>query len=74
VPLLGVRPEAQGKGLSRAVLEPVFAAADRDRVPVYLETIPEANVAIYQKLGFEQVGYSDLAGGLPNWELRRDPR
>jgi GNAT superfamily N-acetyltransferase len=73
VPLLGVRPEAQGKGLSRAVMRPVFEAADRARVPVYLETVPEANVAIYKKLGFEQVGYHELTGGLPNWEFVRHP-
>ena len=74
VPLLGVRPEAQGRGLSRAVLRPVLEAADRDRVPVYLETATEANVAIYQKFGFECRGFSKLTNGLPNWELLRPAR
>lgn len=74
VQLLGVRPESQGQGLSRAVLRPVFEAADRDRVPVYLETATEPNVAIYQKLGFALRGHRELSGGLPNWELVRAPR
>jgi GNAT superfamily N-acetyltransferase len=74
VPLLGVRPEAQGKGLSRAVMQPVFEAADRDRVPIYLETVPESNVAIYKKLGFELRGNRELTGGLPNWEMVRAPQ
>jgi GNAT superfamily N-acetyltransferase len=74
VPLLGVRPEFQGKGLSRAVLAPVFARADRERVPVYLETMSELNVPIYQKLGFELVGFRELTGGLPNWEFVRHPQ
>jgi GNAT superfamily N-acetyltransferase len=74
VPLLGVRPEMRGKGLSRAVFGPVFAAADRARVPVYLETMTEPNVAIYTRLGFELVGKSDLTGGLPNWEMVRKLR
>jgi GNAT superfamily N-acetyltransferase len=74
VNLLGVRPEMQGKGLSRVVLGPVFDAADRDCVPVYLETAAEANVAIYRRLGFELMGESELAGGVPNWEMRRDPK
>lgn len=73
VPLLGVRPEAQGKGLSRAALQPVFDRADRDGVPVYLETVPEANVAIYKRLGFELVGSRELSRGLPNWEMVRRP-
>ena len=74
VPLLGVRPEAQGKGLSRAVMRPVFESADRDRVPVYLETVPETNVAIYKRLGFELRGHRELTGKLPNWEMVREPR
>lgn len=74
VPLVGVRPEAQGKGLSRAVLRPVFEAADRDRVPVYLETATEPNVTIYRKFGFELRGFGELSGRLPNWELAREPR
>ena len=72
--LLGVRPEAQGRGLSRAVMRPIFDAADRDRVPVYLETMPEANVAIYERLGFRLAGYTELPGKVPNWELVREPR
>jgi GNAT superfamily N-acetyltransferase len=74
VNLLGVRAESRGKGLSRAVLAPIFEAADRSSVPVYLETMNEANVAIYERLGFTLVGRSDLTDGLPNWELRRDPQ
>lgn len=73
VPLLGVRPESQGKGLSRVVMRPVFDRADREGVSVYLETVPEANVAIYRKLGFELVGRRELSRGLPNWEMVRRP-
>jgi GNAT superfamily N-acetyltransferase len=74
VPLLGVRPESQGKGLARAVLRPVFEAADRDRVPIYLETVPEVNVTIYKKLGFDLRGFRELTCGLANWELVREPQ
>jgi GNAT superfamily N-acetyltransferase len=74
VPLLGVRPDAQGRGLSRAVLRPVFEAADRDRVPIYLETMTEATVPVYKRLGFELRGHRKLTGDLPNWELVRQPQ
>jgi GNAT superfamily N-acetyltransferase len=73
VPLLGVHPEMQGRGLSRAVMRPVFAGADRDKLPIYLETATELNVMIYQKFGFELRGRSELTGGLPNWEMVRRP-
>ena len=72
--LLGVRPEAQGKGLSRAVVEPVFALADRGRLPCYLETQHEGNLAIYERLGFELKGVSELTATLRNWEMVRLPR
>jgi GNAT superfamily N-acetyltransferase len=74
VPLLGVRPESQGKGLARTVMRAVFEAADRDRVPVYLETATEANVTIYKKLGFALRGHRELTCGLANWEMVREPR
>jgi GNAT superfamily N-acetyltransferase len=72
--LLGVRPEVQGKGLARVALRPLFDIADRDKLPLYLETMTERNVPIYQKLGFELLGRSELANGLPNWEMLREPR
>jgi GNAT superfamily N-acetyltransferase len=72
--LLGVRPEAQGRGLSRAVLTPMFARADEKKVPIFLETMPQANVPIYEKLGFVLVGRGELHGGLANWEMVREPR
>ena len=72
--LLGVRPEVQGKELSRAVLQPIFQAADRERVPIFLETFPESNVPIYKNLGFNLLGFSKLPGDLPNWEMAREPR
>lgn len=74
VPLLGVRPDMQRKGLCRALFTPMFAVADKHKVPVYLETMTEVNVAIYQKIGFELKGKGTVAGGLPNWELVRQPR
>ena len=39
--VLGVRPERQGEGLGRALLDPALARADRDRLPAYLETTKE---------------------------------
>jgi GNAT superfamily N-acetyltransferase len=71
--LLGVRPDAQGRGLSRVVLRPVLDLADRDRVPCYLETQDEANVTVYRRLGFELIGEAELAPGLGNWAMRRNP-
>jgi ribosomal protein S18 acetylase RimI-like enzyme len=71
--LLGVAPAARGRGLARAVLRPGFDAADRDRLPCYLETEDAANVPVYTRLGFALVGRRRVAGGLWNWEMTRAP-
>ncbi len=71
--LLGVAPGFRGRGLARAVLQPGFDAADRDRLPCYLETEDAANVAVYTRLGFTVAGHRRVAGGLWNWEMIRRP-
>ena len=53
-----------------ATARDVAAAASAGQVA----TIPEANVEIYRRLGFDLVGRSDLPGGLPSFEMRRDPQ
>ena len=49
---VGVDPARRGHGLGRAVIEPGLAAAEREGVPVFLETSTAANVRFYEHLGF----------------------
>jgi ribosomal protein S18 acetylase RimI-like enzyme len=73
---LGVRPEAQRGGLGTRLLGPVLARADRDGLACYLETSDHANVAFYQRLGFE-VADADLSlvpGGPAHVAMRRPPK
>jgi ribosomal protein S18 acetylase RimI-like enzyme len=53
--VIGVAPEAQGTGLARALLQPIFDRADAAGLPCYLETANPANNAFYKHVGFEQV-------------------
>lgn len=72
--VLGLDPAAQGRGLARALLEPVFAEADRGGLPCYLETAQPANVGLYRHLGFRVLrDVVDEASGLRLWTFRRDP-
>jgi ribosomal protein S18 acetylase RimI-like enzyme len=51
--IVTVLPEAQGKGVGRALIEEVLTKADKEGVWCYLESsraVP--NVAIYEKFGF----------------------
>jgi GNAT superfamily N-acetyltransferase len=51
--VLSVRPESQRRGLGTRLVEPMLERADRDRVPCRLETSDPANVAYYQRFGFD---------------------
>ncbi|WP_017610067.1 GNAT family N-acetyltransferase [Nocardiopsis xinjiangensis] len=71
---VGVRPSAQGRGLGRAVIEPGLAAADAEGVPAFLETSTEANVKVYEALGFETTAEYELPDGGPRtWAMLRRP-
>jgi ribosomal protein S18 acetylase RimI-like enzyme len=72
--LLGVRPDRKGQGLARAVCQPTFDAADRDRLRCYLETQDPVNVDIYRRLGFEVAAEAEPTPGLRSWTMCRDPR
>jgi ribosomal protein S18 acetylase RimI-like enzyme len=72
---LGVAPSRQGRGLGAATLAPGLARADRDGLPVHLETSAASNVRLYQRVGFTVADVVDLPGGGPRtWLMRREPR
>ena len=72
--ILGVDPEAQGRGIGTALMEPVLARADAAGVPCYLETCQAKNVAFYQRRGFQLLDdEAEPASGLRFWTFRRDP-
>jgi ribosomal protein S18 acetylase RimI-like enzyme len=71
--VLGVAPEAQGRGIGCALLRPILDRADAEGVPCYLETDTEPNVAFYRKSGFEVIGEQrEPVCDLPIWFLRRE--
>lgn len=53
---IGVRPQAQGKGLGRRLIRPVLDACDCAGLPAYLENSNPANTGFYNSCGFEQAG------------------
>ena len=70
---VGVEPAAQGQGLGRAVLEPALSAAREQGYAAYLETSSPANVAVYERLGFEVSGVVALPDRGPRvWAMLRD--
>jgi ribosomal protein S18 acetylase RimI-like enzyme len=72
--VLGVAPEHQGRGVGGKLLQPVLAEADRNRLPCYLETESERNVAFYRKHGFEVISADPPPPqGVQLWLMLRQP-
>jgi GNAT superfamily N-acetyltransferase len=56
LPLIGVGPASQGRGVGSELLRAMLEACDRDQVPAYLEATSPRNVALYRRHGFEALG------------------
>jgi ribosomal protein S18 acetylase RimI-like enzyme len=53
--VLGVDPDWQRQWIGEALMEPVFASADRDGLPCFLEAPTAENRRCYARRGFEVV-------------------
>jgi ribosomal protein S18 acetylase RimI-like enzyme len=51
--MIGVLPEAQGKGLASTLMNPMLQRMKEKSIPVFLETANLRNVDIYKKKGFK---------------------
>ncbi|HME71784.1 MAG TPA: GNAT family N-acetyltransferase [Myxococcota bacterium] len=69
---LGTDPVHQGQGVGTALLAPVLATCDMERLPAYLESSNERNVPFYQRSGF-RVMREVLVPGAPKITLMRRP-
>lgn len=74
LPLIGVDPVAQGRGLGSALLRHGLAACDRDGLPAYLEATSPRNRALYERHGFRVVDVIQAGSSPPMWAMLRQPR
>lgn len=72
---VGVDPDWQGRGLGAALLAPVLARCDSDRVPAFLEASTPRNRVLYERHGFGVLEEFRLGRGAPpQWRMWREPR
>lgn len=71
---VGVVPEATGQGRGRALLEPVLARCDAERVGAYLEASTADNARLYERLGFRSRGEVEILDGVRVQTMWRVPR
>jgi len=72
--ILGVDPPLQGRGVGGELMKLTIANADAARLPCYLETAKERNLAFYRKHGFEVAEeHAGVGGGPKMWMMIRRP-
>jgi len=71
--MIGVLPEARGRGLARIILDRVhqMSAEDPGSVGVSLSTEVEKNVSLYQHFGYERTGFAVVDDAFTTWAMFR---
>jgi ribosomal protein S18 acetylase RimI-like enzyme len=72
--VLGTDPRHQGRGVGSALLAPILARCDGDRVPAYLESSKRTNVPFYERHGFRVLDELAIRGGPVIWRMQREAR
>ncbi|MBW3576926.1 MAG: GNAT family N-acetyltransferase [Actinobacteria bacterium] len=73
LPVVGTRPEHQGRGIGSALLRPVLERCDAVGLPAYLEATSPRNIRLYERNGFEVTRELIVPDGPTLWAMRRAP-
>jgi len=71
LPLIGVDPAYQRRGLGAALLRHALATCDRDQSLAYLESTNPVSVPLYQRHGFEVIGEITVGNSPPMFPMVR---
>ncbi len=74
LPLTGVDPFAQGRGLGSTLLRHALERCDRDRLPAYLEATSARSRDLYARHGYEEIGVIQSGASPTMWRMLRQPR
>jgi len=74
LPVIGVDPPSQGKGLGSALLQHALAECDRQHLPACLESSNPRNNPLYERHGFEVMGVIQSGDSPPVWPMLRKAR
>jgi GNAT superfamily N-acetyltransferase len=74
LPLIGVEPNAQGRGLGGALMRHGVARCDQEGALAYLESSNPRNISLYERHGFEVMGEIQVGAGPLLTPMLRQPR
>lgn len=71
LPLIGVDPLVQGRGLGAALVRCGLRQCDEQGLPAYLESTNPRNITLYERHGFETVAEITVGGNVRVCSMRR---
>ena len=74
LPLIGVEPNARGRGLGEALMRHALSRCDREKKVAYLESSNPRNISLYERHGFEVMGEIQVGLGPLVTPMLRRPR
>ena len=74
LPLIGVEPNARGKGLGEALMRHAVVRCDEEGALAYLESSNPRNISLYERHGFEVMGEIQVGLGPLVTPMLRRPR
>jgi ribosomal protein S18 acetylase RimI-like enzyme len=74
LPLIGVDPAHQGRGLGSTLLRHALRVCDRERKPAYLEATSDASRRLYEREGFAVIGTIQVGSSPPVYPMVREAR
>lgn len=74
LPLIGVDPACQGRGLGGTLMRYATERCDRDGLPAYLESSNPRNISLYERHGFEVMGRIQAGSSPVMTPMYRKPR
>ena len=74
LPMIGVDPARQGRGVGSALLKHALKIVDEARLPAFLESSNPRNVPLYERHGFEVMGQIQVGDFPTLWPMLRAAR
>src|SRR5262245_13237364 len=74
LPMIGVEPTAQGRGLGADLMRHAVARCDDEGMPAYLESSNPRNISLYRRFGFEVMGEIRVGAAPLVTPMLRQPR
>lgn len=72
--LIAIDPAQQGKGLGTRLLKHSLKACDKDGKMAYLESTNSANLSLYEREGFVQIGEMQAGSSPTMFPMIREPQ